>query len=308
MEPEISVLRECVRRHTGIREPELELIPTGKFNSSFYARGAGREYVLRVAPQDDTVFLFYEKNMMKQEPGIHRLLLEKTRVPVPRVLAFDGTRSVIDRDFLIMERLPGAPLSERTPPDLDGVLRELGAALAEVHALTSDKYGYLGEHRPMEPEDTWEGAFRVMWESLIRDIEKTGYYPAGDCRFMARLPDKHKGIFEYSAPASLLHMDVWAQNILSDKGSLSGLLDWDRSLWGDPEIEFAVLDYCGISGPAFWEGYGKARDDSPEARLRGVFYYLYELQKYIVIRHGRGNNPGLARSYRDSALVTAGKL
>ncbi|OUL36382.1 hypothetical protein BV372_08175 [Nostoc sp. T09] len=59
----------------------------------------------------------------------------------------------------------------------------------------------------------------------------------------------------------MLHMDVWFQNILVDSaGNVTGLVDFDRALWGDPEIEFAVLDYCGISEPAFWRGYGRERD------------------------------------------------
>jgi len=56
-------------------------------------------------------------------------------------------------------------------------------------------------------------------------------------------------------PASLLHLDAWAQNILVDEaGNVTGLVDLDRALWGDPGIEFAVLDYCGISEPVFWRG------------------------------------------------------
>jgi fructosamine-3-kinase len=66
---------------------------------------------------------------------------------------------------------------------------------------------------------------------------------------------------------------------------------------GDPEIEYAVLDYCGISEPAFWEGYGQQRNHSPEAQVRQVFYLLYELQKYIVIRQGRGNDRHAAQRY-----------
>jgi aminoglycoside phosphotransferase (APT) family kinase protein len=80
---------------------------------------------------------------------------------------------------------------------------------------------------------------------------------------MRRLLDRHIDVFDRPVPASLLHMDVWAENILADeRGRLRGLIDWDRALWGDPEIEFAVLDYCGISEPAFWEGYGVERDTS----------------------------------------------
>jgi fructosamine-3-kinase len=102
---------------------------------------------------------------------------------------------------------------------------------------------------------------------------------------------------------SLLHMDIWGPNILvGPRGDVTGIIDWDRALWGDPEIEFAVLDYCGVSQPAFWEGYGAARDTSPEAALRHVFYLLYELQKYIVIYHGRNKEPESALRYKAEVM------
>lgn len=93
--------------------------------------------------------------------------------------------------------------------------------------------------------------------------------------------------------------------MLVEDGARSGLLDWDRALWGDPEIEFAVLDYCGISRPAFWEDYGAPRDQSPEARVRTLFYLLYEIQKYIVIRHGRNGDPAPAAACKRQALELA---
>jgi aminoglycoside phosphotransferase (APT) family kinase protein len=98
-------------------------------------------------------------------------------------------------------------------------------------------------------------------------------------------------------------MDVWAQNILvDDAGALTGLIDWDRALWGDPEIEFAVLDYCGISHSPFWEGYGAEREQSTDAGIRQRFYLLYELQKYIVIEQGRRNNPRAAQRYKHQCI------
>ena len=66
-----------------------------------------------------------------------------------------------------------------------------------------------------------------------------------------------------------------------------------------------MLDYCGISEPAFWEGYGAERDTSPEAEVRRVFYLLYEVQKYIVIRRVRGNDPERADAYRRQSLRLA---
>ena len=74
---------------------------------------------------------------------------------------------------------------------------------------------------------------------------------------------------------------------MDEGGHLTGVLDWDRALWGDPEIEFAVPDYCGLTAPPFGEGYGTARAASPEADVRRRFYLLYEVQKYVFIRRVR---------------------
>ena len=80
------------------------------------------------------------------------------------------------------------------------------------------------------------------------------------------------------------------------------------ALWGDPEIEFAVLDNCGVSGPPSWKGYGRLRDTSPEAQVRRGFYLLYEVQKYVVIRRARDGDPARAHHYRRSALALARRL
>jgi fructosamine-3-kinase len=93
--------------------------------------------------------------------------------------------------------------------------------------------------------------------------------------------------------------------LADESGRLTDLIDWDRACWGDPEIEFAVLDYCGISEPAFWEGYGAGRDCSREAKVRQVFYLLYEIQKYIVIRRVRGHDPQRVDAYRRQSLRLA---
>jgi fructosamine-3-kinase len=96
-------------------------------------------------------------------------------------------------------------------------------------------------------------------------------------------------------------MDLWWENILVEGGRITGVLDWDRALWGDPEIEFAVLDYCGMSRPAFWEGYGADRPKDGTAEVRRKFYVLYELQKYIVIERKRRADPAKADLYKRAA-------
>lgn len=305
-DPAPELLAALLADH-GLAARTFRRIPTGKFNTSWIAELAGDgEVVLRVAPPDDAGFLFYERGMMAQEPGLHRLLRERTDIPVAAILAYDDTRRRIDRDFLVMERLPGQALSDArvAPGAVARVHRQVGAHLRALHdRCRAPRYGYLGEHRCMEPADTWADAFDTMWNRLVDDIHDCGGYDRAEADTARAALARHRRVFERDVPAALLHMDIWAQNILIDAaGNVTGLVDWDRALWGDVEIEFAVLDYCGVSTDAFWQGYDRSRDVSGDADIRRVFYTLYELQKYIVIRALRGPGLPAAAPYRAEAL------
>lgn len=294
----------------GIR---LERCSTGKFNATWFVSGDGREWVLRVAPPEDRDrMLFYEHRMMQQEPSLHERIASATDVPIPTITSFDFSRRWIDRDYLIMERMPGTPISDHaglTPKAYVHILRAVGNALRQVHAIHETRYGYLGPHAPMEPQSTWSEAFAIMWHALLDDIVRCDGYTREEAGMLRRLHDRYAPVFDRDVPASLLHMDVWAQNILADDdGRMTCLLDWDRALYGDPEIEFAVLDYCGISEPPFWEGHSGSRDRSREAEIRRVFYLLYEVQKYIVIQRRRHGNPRVADGYRKQSLELARTL
>jgi len=309
----ISLLRKLITKHLDVRPSDVSFrrIPTGKFNSSYYVETPEKDWILRIAPPKNTGLLFYERGMMAQEPPIHALLRRKTGVPVARIIAYDNTHTLIDRDYLIMERLPGRPLNELplAPHQVEIVLEQVGRYLRQMHRVRTNKYGYLGPHQPMEPQDTWLAAFRVMWNKLLDDIVACGGYEAPEADYMRHLFEVHRCCFERRVPSCLLHMDVWHQNILVDERlRVTGLLDLDRALWGDPEIEFAVLDYCGISEPAFWRGYGRRRDTSPQAQIRRIFYLLYEVQKYIAIRIWRGGDRTDAMRYKEYSFRLASSL
>lgn len=293
-------------------------IRTGKHNTSYWVDSDRGRFVLRIAPPDDAGFLFYERQMMRQEPALHALIRAKTTIPVAEVVGHDFGRTRVERDYLLMTALPGTPLSDAprlTRSQFHGALRQVGEYLRQLHALTAtaclghEAHGYLGAHRPMEPQPTWAAAFRVMWQKLLDDVVACGSYTPDEARTVCDLLDLHLEHFDRPVTPRLLHMDVWSQNILIDEaGDVTGLVDLDRALWGDVEIEFAVLDYCGISEPAFWEGYGTPRDESPSAMIRRQFYLLYEVQKYMPIRVWRRNDPAGAFRYKQHSLALAAQL
>jgi len=309
---EEATLRKLVAAHLPV-DPDgvaLEPIRTGKHNRSYFVHAGNGKAVLRIAPPQEGM-IFYERGMMAQEPAIHALLRAETIVPVAEIYAYDDSQTLIDRSYMLMERLPGRSLADIrvSRPFRDRVLEQVGDALRQMHELTADSYGYIGAHHPIPPQPTWWAAFRMMWNALLDDAVASGGYTPQEAGVLRRTLDAYRETLDRPVPASLLHMDVWNQNILVDEaGNLTGLVDLDRALWGDPEIEYAVLDYCGMSEPGFWHGYGRLRDDSLEARVRQRFYLLYEVQKYIIIHLWRRDDPAGAQRYKEHSLRLAAPL
>jgi aminoglycoside phosphotransferase (APT) family kinase protein len=284
----------------------------GKFSETYAVTNAAvdEEYVLRVAPPDSMLQLFYEYRMMRQEPALHARLASQTTVPVAPILAHDFSRTLLDRDYLIMRRLPGVPLSDAGLAGLnrDRALREWGGYIAQIHGLSDpmNRFGYLGEHHCMEPGSTWAAAFREMFERELEDIVRCGVYDRPTADWVLDLVAQNLPVFEECRTSHLLHGDIWVTNLLVEAdGAVTGVLDFDRACWGDVEWDLAIADYCGVTRPAFWDGYGRRIDrESGGAAVRRFFYLLYEHQKYIVISMSeRRNDPNRARRYAGESLA-----
>lgn len=293
--------------YQNINYTDYQKIQTGFFNTTYRIITPVSEHdlILRIEPSSNTGMLFYEKNMMYREPQIHEQVRKKTNIPIPHIILYDFSKSIVPHAYLIMEFMNGKPITEITLPGQasNKIFIETGTYLRQLHEkVISDKYGYPGNYC-MELQNSWISAFSIMWNNLIDDIEACSVYDKKETTFAKKQLDNLYWAFDRQVQASLLHMDIWSQNILlNDRQIISGILDWDRALYGDPEIEFAVLEYVGFLNHSFLEGYGKMLPDSKEFRIRNVFYYLYEFQKYLVIWTLRRPNRAMVRNYKEHAL------
>jgi fructosamine-3-kinase len=261
-------------------------IGAGLYNDSLYIEADKGRFVLRIAPPDSVPKLFYEIDMMKSEPNIHGLIKEHTDVPVPEIVYHDFSRDVINRDYLIMEYLEGnsGPFDER----------ELGEYVRQIHAIESEKFGY--PERAAPTGTSWPEIFHMYVKLILRDCLSCGVIDNSEHEYFRSIYDRHRDVIGEVRP-SLLHLDLWSQNILTVNGRITAILDFDRGLYGDPELEFAVLDTYGYSTPEFFEGYGKPRPDDSKAQIRQRLYIVYELIKYAFIRVARGRSMPTGRSH-----------
>lgn len=306
----------------GLQMTELEKTKTGKFNQTYIlhiepeasdfteGRIEQKKIVLRIAPRPEADFIFYEEQMMAREPEIHNEVLQKTELPVPKIYIYDNSRKIIDRDFMLMEYIPGTPLSglSLASDTEEEIMEKTGYYLRQLHEnCRGEQFGYLkNPHTGLE--DSWWRAFSTMWANLILDLETREIYDKKQADRARKVLRQYESIFPEPSQASLLHMDIWGQNILLEENKISGILDWDRSVWGDPEIEFAVLDYCGFNNPAFWRGYGQQPEQNREFKIRARFYHLYEVQKYPIIWHKRAPQPRRLEEYKNYSLNELKKL
>ena len=271
---------------SGFDESRVSPIGAGLYNDSYTIDSGRGRFVLRVAPPDSSPKLFYEVDMMKSEVTIHRLVREHTDVPVPEIVYHDFSREVIDRDYLFMEYLEGRP----------GLFdeRELGRYVRQIHAIQAEQYGY--PERAAPTAKSWPAIFFTYVELIFKDCLSCGVIDRSEQKHFMAIYKKHaETIVDVSS--SLLHLDLWTQNILTIHGKISAILDFDRGLYGDPELEFAVLDTYGYSTPEFFDGYGKSRPIDSGAQIRQRLYIVYELIKYAFIRVARGKSMSTGRSH-----------
>jgi len=300
--------------HLAVNPDRLEILAqnTGHFGQLYRVETEQGNFMLRIGLPDNARGLFYEKGEIEREVEILDLVQGKTSMPVPKVVAADFSRSLLNRDYLITEALPGILYSEITSlshAKHDQVFFQVGQHLKQLHAIIGTAYGYNGPQSSMELQQTWKEAFVVRWGKLIKDVEAGGLYSSDEATGLETLLESYTSYFERNNPPSLLHMGIGKENILVDpEGNVTGLLGLEFALWGDPEIEFAVLDCTGIWASSFWEGYGMSRPNDIGSRTRRKFYILYEVQKNMPLAVWRNNDYEEAEQYKQTTMTIATNL
>ncbi|MNC32757.1 Phosphotransferase enzyme family protein [compost metagenome] len=122
-----------------------------------------------------------------------------------------------------------------------------------------------------------------------RDAKLT--LPAADEEIMALL-DKHRAALEEVTIPRLVHWDLWDGNLFIGDGRITGIIDCERALWGDPLMEYYFRDMAG-QPPAFMEGYGLTHLTESELErvklydlyLALILYIECDYRKYTDLNH-----------------------
>jgi aminoglycoside phosphotransferase (APT) family kinase protein len=275
----------------------VEELRDGWFNAAYALELSDRRrVVLKVAPPPDVEVLTYERDILLAEVDALRRVRANTDAPVPEVLWFDDSLLHVGSPLFVMSFMPGVSLygarGELEGESQAAIDRELGRYLRAINDIHSDQFGRVAPTATRHA--SWRDAFTELWSGLLADGQRKS----------VELPVSYGELekaFETATPACdavtearLVYWDLWDGNVLIDvtAGIVTGMLDLERALWGDPlmEMQFGPHDERADVLTA----YGPMERETSGARLRRAAYTLY---LHLVMA-----TEGVYRQYPDDFL------
>ncbi|MFD5814793.1 phosphotransferase family protein [Streptomyces sp. NPDC127038] len=281
----------------------------GMYNTTYRINldGAQESFILRVAPAPEIQFAS-EHELMRNEYASVPYFAALGDL-VPRVLFADWSREIAGRDWMVQSHLPGVPAPERLGAysrDLwPGFFAQLGQIAGRVHSVRGPHFGPVaGAGYP-----TWSAAVIASITEIADDVSRLGL-DAADLRKVADIAAEHGKVLDEVSEPRLLTGDLWTVNTMLDAHSpkplITGILDLDRTLFGDPDADWTIRMATAKHDEraAFWDTYGPRRL-SPAAAWRGLVYEARHLGSIRLERHRLNNPDGVRDTYQSVAAVLA---
>jgi aminoglycoside phosphotransferase (APT) family kinase protein len=227
------------------------------------ADGLNRVVAVYTAASGDTPAYVLRRPTAVRESGLfvdlwteHAVLerLADTAVPAPTPVLYHAGESLLGAPFSLVEHLPGRPfpwataLPERyrTPAARDRIATLVVETLADVHAVDTDPFAGVCE-RVSAREQVERTAARL---DAVTDA--TGHGLAGLRRVADRL--RARAPAETETATTLVHGDFRPGNVLftgEGRPEVTGVLDWETAMLGDPltELGYLLLDWRGGTAP-----------------------------------------------------------
>ena len=281
---------------------EVRELNSGTFNMAYHIKGTylpSSGTVLKIGPAQGIDVPKHEEDILHTEVLAYQLL-DETRVPVPKLYAYDYTHEDIPCDYFFMEFIEGEPWIDqylsmgKVRPKL---MRELGRYSAMIHSVEGGWFGDIAGDQAAR-FSSWGDAFMAMMESALEESRIRQFHLP--CEEIRGAVSARRELLDAVGKPCLVNFDMWAGNVFLRKKAcrVSGIIDFERCFFGDPYAGFvsAVLLIDDVEKEKeFIAGYneasGKTLVFSRDNRIRMELYRLYfnvittiETYRYRTVR------------------------
>lgn len=257
--PGDKILRDILSR---IKESGVEIVDDslsksvsqGLMSSVYFVDSSDGELVIHIINPLST---WVEKEIWKKIKGVSSFLMNYPKLPTSCVLISDRIDNFY---FIVQSKLNGKTAGKREVIDLDIVdtwfvdkekyVPQIQNIIASSHNIKCKDFGWpiFREGDLVGSHATWKDFFKTeafLWLKKIKEAD-INHFDFGD----TSLIDEYVGSFlnkiSSNIDSVLIHGDaINPSNILIDKDNISGIIDWEWSLFGDPAWEFC--------DPGWWE-------------------------------------------------------
>lgn len=273
-----SVTKETIDRMVqkafGENALETQELKEGYFNIAYRVRLRDRNVVLKIAPSPEIQVMTFEKNIMFSEVKSMQMVAERTDVPVPRILFYDNSGSVTNREYFFMEMLRGQSLSSLqdvlAQEDKQMIYYRLGEYTRQLNHMQGERFGYYGQ--PKRQGENWYEVFRDMVRDTYADARRKDIAMSVEEEETLKLLERDRSIFEAVKIPRFVHWDIWAGNVFIADNKIEGIIDFERCLWADALMEVGFRNY--EYNKAFYQGYG-IEELTGEEKRRARWYDVY---------------------------------
>jgi len=267
---EPRVIREIMRHALGLDTFGIRELTAGQCNALYAVTLSDRrDVVLKIAAQAG--LRRGEQWLMTGEVEAMKAVRE-TGLPVPEILFEDLSGETIGIPLFIMEYMPGVCLGtvcrSWSSEEKADWYRKIGQTIAQISQIRHDTFGIVSS-----PEQFFDlfSFYRHMLGMLFADAADLQVNLGAEPQDILALLDTRSEIFREVGEPCLVHYDIWENNLMGQEGSLCGILDWERAIWGEPLMEERFRSYA--VNRALCEGFGKTEFTLAESE-RMLWYDL----------------------------------
>ena len=279
-----QTIQKIFSRHSLGQVKEYSPLKGGTFNSVYKVSTEKGEYAIKIAGDESKEVLTYEKGLIETEAKVYELLQNTEGGYFPKLHGYNYTDEY-EHKYIIMDFVEGTMLNKTKlgRAEYDGVMHSLGKAMAEIHRIKGEGFGYM----QCGLKGTMREAYISMTDNIIIDARrKVKDIPYAD-RVKAAIKNNLSAFDEVVSPV-LTHFDLWGGNIVVKNNKLSALIDCERAMFGVAEGDFISLDYLAPfdreKSKALLEGYNSV------AQEKLIFegdslkrFYLMRLQLGLIV-------------------------
>ncbi len=252
--------------------PQIEELTEGMCNVAYkLTYEDGFQTILKIASPLKEGFLTNERNLMDAEVKAMKLVAKYTDLKVAEVYVYDTTGTLCKGDYFFMECMEGVnwfTVHESLEEEVKATLRkEVGMVQKKLSQVTGEKFCMLGD-----TEHQFDSLFDFIYyliSNVLQDAERKSVEIGVSKEEVLSELTKYRACFDEVKEPSLVHWDMWEGNIFIKDGEITGIIDWERAMWGEALMDEPFRYHKRNTD--LLEGFGV--NELSQAELRRIFWY-----------------------------------